>query len=199
MRESLCWRGAQPGCLKFFFAVTIIVGSVAALAGLGQAKAEEEVAGYSKDIELPIGKLLGKEADRVWGGVGVFNAFPNNGAGRSADFVGEYHFGAKFYSIGPLLGLSVNTDGGVYGYGGIYTSYAIDKVLLSPFFTVGGYAQNGSKDLGSVLQFQTGIEGAYQFDYGGRVGLRFSHISNGGTQDKNPGAETLLLSYSFPM
>lgn len=197
MKQSLCFRGALEMRRSLFFLIMVLV-----LVTTGDeigAKAEEEAAGYSKDIGLPIGKLLGKEEDRIWAGVGAFNVFPNNSAGRSADFTGEYRFGEKLYSIGPLLGLSVNTKGGVYGYGGIYTSFALGRVLLTPSITVGGYAQNDSKDLGSVLQFQSSLEGAYEFDYGGRLGVRFSHISNGGLKDKNPGAEILLLTYSYPM
>ncbi len=199
MKQSLVARGAQEAHRIFFPLVLILILVVVTSVGKIGAKAEEDAAGYSSDIELPIGKLLGKEEDRIWTGVGAFNVFPNNSAGRSADFTGEYRFGEKLYSIGPLLGLSVNTKGGVYGYGGLYTSFALGEVLLTPSITVGGYAQNDSKDLGSVLQFQSSIEGAYQLDYGGRLGVRFSHISNGGIKDKNPGAEILLLSYSHPM
>lgn len=202
MLQSLTACGVQVTRRIVCCPVLIAVLLVATQGKLGTLQAEEAAAGaagYAQDVDLGFGTLLGKEEDRIWVGVGAFNVKPNNAAGRSADFVGEYHFGGKFYTIGPLLGLSVNTDGGVYGYGGIYTSLALGEVLLTPFFTVGGYAQNDSKDLGSVVQFQSGIEGAYGFDYGGRLGVRFSHISNGGVKDKNPGAEILLLSYSHPM
>ncbi len=166
----------------------------------GGAAAEEEEAGrHASDIELPVGKLLGREDDRVWLGIGVFNLFPNNGAGRSADFVGEYRLGHKVFSIGPLVGLSVNSDGGVYGYGGIYSNYQVGQFLITPSLRVGGYAKNGSKDLGSIFQMETSLQGAYEFQNGMRLGVRFSHISNAGLKDKNPGAETLLLSYSLPM
>ncbi len=153
----------------------------------------------SADIELPVGKLLGSGPDRVWGGVGVFNVFPNNSANRSAQFSGEYRLGHKLFSIGPLAGLTVNTQGGVFGYGGIYTDLAFGPVVLTPSVAVGGYAQNGSKDLGSVFQIQSALDAAYEFQGGSRLGVRISHISNGGVNEKNPGVESLLLTYSLPL
>ncbi len=153
----------------------------------------------SADIELPVGTLLGDGPDRAWAGVGAFNVFPNNSANRSAQFSGEYRPGYKLFSIGPMLGLTVNTQGGVFGYGGLYTDYAVGPVVLTPSVAVGGYAQNGSKDLGSVFQIQTAFEAAYQFEGGSRLGVRISHISNLGVNEKNPGAESLLLTYSLPL
>ncbi len=111
---------------------------------LGTAKAEDGGLGISSNIDLPIRKLLGKEPAHIRAGVGAFNIFPNNAAGRSANLALEYRFGQKLYSIGPLVGLSVNTNGGVYGYGGICTSFVLDRVLITPSLLFGGYAQNDS-------------------------------------------------------
>lgn len=111
----------------------------------------------------------------------------------------EYRYGKKLFFIGPLMGIMANTDGGVFGYGGIYADIKYRKLVTTPFFTVGGYHQGGSKDLRNTFQFRSGIALAYQFDKGSRLGVRFAHISDAGITDKNPGENELLLTYSLPL
>jgi len=55
-----------------------------------------------------------------------------------------------------------------------------------------------SKDLGSVLQFESGLEVAYQLDLG-RIGGQISHMSNAGIYEDNPEVELVLLTYSLPL
>ncbi|ADJ28869.1 acyloxyacyl hydrolase [Nitrosococcus watsonii] len=111
----------------------------------------------------------------------------------------EYRYGKKLSFIGPVMGIMANTDGGVFGYGGIYTNIKYRRLVATPFFTVGGYHQGGSKDLGGTFQFRSGITFAYQFDKGSRLGVRFAHISNASIHDNNPGENELLLTYSLPL
>ena len=54
------------------------------------------------------------------------------------------------------------------------------------------------KNLGSPVEFKTGVEFAYRFDNAARLGLVFDHISNAGFTQTNPGTEQLLLMLSWP-
>lgn len=134
-------------------------------------------------------------------GVGAFDV--NHSAMSAAGYV-EYRYGKKLFNIiGPLAGIMANTDGGVFGYGGIYGDYKYQNLVVTPFFSVGGYHRGGSKDLGGVFQFREGITIAYEFDkgfnQGSRIGFRYAHISNAGIHDRNSGENELLLTYGIPL
>jgi hypothetical protein len=93
-----------------------------------------------------------------------------------------------------------NTDGGIFGYGGAYVEFRpVDRIVLLPSAGVGGYRQGGSKPLGGVFQFHLGFTAVYQFDNDSRLGITFAHISNAGIHDRNPGANSLLLTYGMPV
>lgn len=113
---------------------------------------------------------------------------------------------SRFQGIGPMLGLSANTDGGVFGYGGAYAAVRVlDNVYLLPSAGIGGYARGQSKDLGGVLQFHLGAGLFYQLksnDWlpaGTRLGVTYTHISNAFIHSSNPGADNLLVSVSVPL
>ena len=94
-----------------------------------------------------------------------------------------------FYGVGPVAGLLANVDGTVYGYGGFFLDFRLaDRVLLWPTAAVGAYHDGGSRDLGGVIEFQTGLTVAYQFENDSHVGVTFSHISNASIYDRNPGS-----------
>ena len=54
-------------------------------------------------------------------------------------------------------------------------------------------------DLGNPIEFNSGVELAYRFAGQSRLGLAFDHISNAGIAKINPGVESLLLVYSYPL
>jgi lipid A 3-O-deacylase len=120
---------------------------------------------------------------------------------ESIEFGAEYRFNPIDYGFRPTLGLSVNTDGGVYGYGGFNWDVPLidNQLYLIPNFMVGAYGQGDSKDLGDGIEFRSGIEMSYQLPNSHRIGVAINHISNAGLGDKNPGAETLLMNYSVPV
>ena len=87
----------------------------------------------------------------------------------------EFRFANRFLLVKPMVGMLVTSKGSVMGYGG-----------------------NG-KNLGSALEFKTGAEFAYRFQDHSRLGLQFDHISNAGITKRNPGTESLVLFWSFPI
>src|SRR5699024_6872829 len=127
-------------------------------------------------------EFLANEPSYVDLGAGAFNFNHNNPS--AAGYV-EYRYGKKFFFIGPLIGIMANTDGGVFGYGGVYANIKYRKLVLTPIITLGGYRQGGSKNLGGIFQFRTGITLSYQFDQGSRLGVRLAHASNAGIYNRN--------------
>ncbi len=118
----------------------------------------------------------------------------------SAEFRIEYRSNRKYLFLKPMIGLLGNSDGGVYGYGGVNLDLFLAKRwVVMPNFAIGGYRRGGSKDLGSVIEFRSGLEIAYRFDDRSRLGIAFSHISNASIDDNNPGTESLVLVYSIPL
>jgi lipid A 3-O-deacylase len=113
----------------------------------------------------------------------------------------EYRFSPWEYGIRPMIGANITTDGSIYGYGGLDWDIPVvdNQWYIIPNFAAGGYAQGDGKDLGSGIEFRSGIELDYQFPTMQRVGIAFNHISNASIGDKNPGAETVLINYSVPM
>ena len=71
--------------------------------------------------------------------------------------------------------------------------------MLRPSFAVGAYADGNGKDLGGVLEFRSAIALAWRFDDRSRLGVEFSHLSNAGIYDTNPGTENLTVNYSVPL
>lgn len=113
---------------------------------------------------------------------------------------GEVEFGPIFRGIGPMAGLMANTDGGVFGYGGFYADIRLgDRVVVYPTAGLGGYSEGDSRDLGGVFQFHLGVTAAYHFEDDSSLGITVTHISNASIHDKNPGVNSLLLTYTVPL
>ena len=118
----------------------------------------------------------------------------------AVDFRLEYRHGEKFWIFKPWVGVEGTSDGAVYGAAGILIDvYFGTRVVLTPSFGAGLYANGSGKDLGHVVEFRSQIELSYRFDDRSRLGLAFSHISNASIADENPGVEVLNLYYSLPL
>jgi hypothetical protein len=86
-------------------------------------------------------------------GVGVFALRASFGTSeRSAAGRVELRGGRKLWFLGPAMGLMANTDGGVFGYGGVYADIAYGNVIVTPFGGFGGYRRNDSSGLGGVFR-----------------------------------------------
>ncbi len=139
-------------------------------------------------------KLHGDDPHYLDLGAGAFDI---NGRTSAAGRV-ELRVGNKIYFLGPVLGILANTDGGVFGYGGVYADLSYQNVILTPLLSVGGYHQGDGKDLGGILEFRSALTLSYQFDNRVRIGLQADHISNADLHDVNPGAESLILAVGLP-
>jgi hypothetical protein len=147
--------------------------------------------------------ILGPGPDYASVGLGAFDVVGTSEgrgvANRSAAMRIEYRRGReKLWFLGPMLGLMANTDGGIYGYGGVHAEAVWGRLALTPFGAIGGYREGHSKDLGSTFLFRAGIGASYQLASRARVGVEFAHLSNGYTRDINPGEEELYLTLALP-
>jgi len=164
------------------------------------ATAAPAMAQTEKVLSIGDVDILGDDVNRVQLGVGAFNIFPGEEEEEkdvSAEGRVELRLGQKLFGIGPRIGILANSDGGVYGYGGVYADAQYRNWVLTPFAGLGGYARGDGPELGGVFQFHVGLDLAYQLEFG-RIGLKIGHISNAGIHDDNPGSESLLLTYSLP-
>jgi hypothetical protein len=113
----------------------------------------------------------------------------------------EYRSKAKFLGfIKPWIGVEVTSDVAAYGVAGILSDiYFGRRVVLTPSFGVGVYADGDGKDLGSAVEFRSQLELGYRFDDRSRLSLAVSHISNAHLTNQNPGTEIATIYYHVPL
>ena len=112
----------------------------------------------------------------------------------------EYHSNKKLWYFTPQMGVWGTNKGSAYVYAGVRLDVFIgNRVVFSPSFSPGLYHEGKGKDLGFIVEFRSSAELAYRFDDYSRVSLGIAHLSNASLGDKNPGVETLTLTYSIPL
>ena len=145
-------------------------------------------------LELGPVVLHGSEADLLLLGLGAFDPF-DDGSALAGTL--EYRLGRKLLFIGPAIGGMANTDGGLFGYFGLYFDLSAGPVYFTGQLATGAYREGDSRDLGGVFQFRQSIDLAYRFANGHRLGARVAHISNADIHDRNPGEEEYYLTYAI--
>ena len=111
----------------------------------------------------------------------------------------EYRPAFRFCHFGPWLFFGSGKDNAFYAALGVLIDLELGHDwVLTPSFGGGYYDAENGMDLGFDAEFRSGIELTRRFRNGHRVGLAFSHLSNGSLSNRNPGTETLGLVYSFP-
>lgn len=118
------------------------------------------------------------------------------------EYLSKNFFNEK-YELKPFIGLMVNNDNGKYFYLGLRKDYSLsNKLNFTPSLATGYYDQANSKDLGynsgSGLQFRTQLELSYNIEKYRRIGISLSHISNANIDKKNPGTESIVISFINP-
>lgn len=131
-------------------------------------------------------------------GIGAFDATGGGGANCSGAARLELRIGKKLWFVGPAVGLLANSDGGWFGYGGIYADIVYKHLVITPLLAAGGYESGDGKDLGGTFQFRSSLSLAWQFANRARVGLQVAHISNADLHDSNPGEEDYLITFAWP-
>ena len=106
-----------------------------------------------------------------------------------------------FKQLRPWFGLETTYNGTFWGGGGLLWEFnPIEHIFITPSFGTGLYRRaKEDVDLSHPIQFRSQLEIAYAFKNKNRIGLGFSHTSNGGLTNKNRGVETLSLYYYLPL
>jgi len=133
-------------------------------------------------------------ADLGLGAYSFHNKDDGDGAGEANV---ELRFGKKYYFVGPLIGGLANTDGAFYGYAGFYADLAYRALVITPVAAMGGYHRGSSRELGGVFTFRLALNFDYQITDRIRAGIRFGHLSNANTHDKNPGEDEVQATFAF--
>jgi hypothetical protein len=164
------------GWFKRIAYATAVVGTMAVASA---STAQANVAGY------------------ITGGLGAFDFLHNYTAAEGRL---EFRFAQSIFFWHPLVGTFFTNRGSVYTYGGFRLELPVGKhILILPIATVGDYEKGAGKDLGSHIEFKTGVEIDLVFANGIRVGPAFDHVSNAGIGKKNPGEENLMMMMSVPL
>ncbi len=144
-----------------------------------------------------------EEPFRIAAGLGAYNIRVDNETDKGNETYGlvrmEARLPYKLWRLTPIAGVEVSHQGSVYGYGGFAMDVFFgDNIIVTPSAALGFYEEGNARDLGYPLEFRTGIEAAWQFDDGSRLGMAYHHISNAGLGDRNPGIENLTVNYAIP-
>jgi lipid A 3-O-deacylase len=129
---------------------------------------------------------------------GAFDVFKSEHT--AGEFRVEYRGRKLIGPVKPLLGVMTTTESALYGYFGLGVDIFFgSRIVLLPSASVGLYDDGHGKPLGNTVEFRTGAELAYRFDNRSRIGIALHHISNAGLGTKNPGQESLVLTYAIPI
>lgn len=112
----------------------------------------------------------------------------------------EYRDNHKLWVFKPFAGLMATGDGGGYVYAGLLADIFWGRRFVTTLsLAPGAYYEGDGKDLGSVLEFRSQLELAYRFDNRARLAVSISHMSNASLGDRNPGEESIMLTYAHPI
>ena len=106
----------------------------------------------------------------------------------------------RLFHIGPCFLFGTGKSHEFYAGLGLLIDFELGRDwVCTPSFGGGYYNAASGLDLGFDAEFRSGLELSKRFANGQRLGLAFSHISNGSLGRHNPGSETLGLNYVIPI
>lgn len=102
------------------------------------------------------------------------------------------------WRVGARFGGMLTARGAGYGYGGIELPLAVtDRTTLTPSLGAGAYRRGDGPDLGSTLEFRSGIDLSRSLAGGHQISLFLYHLSNASLGERNPGVEVLGIGYAI--
>ncbi len=149
-------------------------------------------------LSLP-GAAYADDPDFLTIGAGFFDF--NRQKDQGAEFRVDYRSNFKLWHIKPFLTAAAVSNGMTFiGAGILLDVYFGRRFVVTPSFAPTWWrGKSDELDLGHGLEFRSQIEFAYRFDDRSRLGIAISHSSNASIVDQNPGTETLLVNYSYPL
>lgn len=124
--------------------------------------------------------------------------------GGSYEIGAELRFAPRRFSflprfvpdLTPTAGVIAGAQGSLYVYGGAHADFPFgERWTFTPGWAAGLYHRSDQFDLGGPLEFRTSLELSYRLG-NGRLGVCLYHLSNADLFDRNPGSESLVLTYS---
>lgn len=112
-------------------------------------------------------------------------------------------FGSFELPVEPAVGVFVNADEAAYvgstlrlPLAEIWPDGWPRRWRVVPYTGVGLYDDGESKDLGGAVEFRSGVEVSWRAGERWWIGVDFYHLSNAVIYERNPGAESLVLTIS---
>lgn len=155
--------------------------------------------GFAQEPEASAGPFAIHSMNASFGRYGIFRGM------EDFEIAAEIRYAPRRFrfqpswvpEVSPVIGGMATRAGTFYGYLGFRTDVPMDgRWIFSPFCGAGYYSFGGGRDLGGELEFRSGFEVAYELEEGERIGLTLYHLSNAGLYERNPGSESLVLSYT---
>lgn len=112
----------------------------------------------------------------------------------------QYQWGRYLvWHFKPLAGGGVTGRRSVYVFGGLGLGVHLGAhVILGPSLALAAYFHGGGKNLGSIVNFRSGISVDWCFNDGIRFGLAYHHLSHWFLfGNENPATEILSLNLSI--
>jgi hypothetical protein len=104
------------------------------------------------------------------------------------------------WGLGTMAGISATDDNAFWIYAGLRRPFGLGGCWsAAPNFAVSLFEEGDGKDLGHEIEFRSGLEVACSRPSGAAVGLEFYHLSNASISDANPGSNSLVVFYSWPL
>lgn len=99
----------------------------------------------------------------------------------------------------PIAGVIASEDGAVYGYAGFALEFRLTRrFTVTPNWALGAYGPGErGRDLGGLVEFRSALDLSYAVGPRTNVGVSFYHLSNAGIYERNPGTESLVVTYGF--
>jgi len=154
--------------------------------------------------------------DTVAASFGGYDFDKDGNSRQSVDYRLDYQWGVsllpmmasdwagsqKYVQLHPVAGFEGTGDGATYINGGLNLDVPIPETPL--VFTwgeaIGWYGHGDSaQGLGSPFEMRSQVELGWEFDNHMRLGAYFSHLSNMGAGDDNPGGEILGGTLRIPV
>jgi Lipid A 3-O-deacylase (PagL) len=144
---------------------------------------------------------ISAHADRIAFSGGVMTAVDH-----PPSFVGTAEYRPSFNllqsaaELHPILGLLSNTQGSVYGYGGLRLGFPLsDTWRYENAVGFGGYVQDNGPDLYCPFEFFLAVSILKNISEKYRVGIQLFHISNAGIVTHDPGSNNYLAVFELPL
>ena len=112
----------------------------------------------------------------------------------------EFRTPIEVWKLAFTAGLFANTGPSGWVFAGLRRDFTITGPwVITPGFALTAYVEGDGKDLGGPLEFRSSLELGYRWPSRKRLAAAITHLSNAGIYDRNPGMNSLILTYSVPL